>query len=267
MIFYFSCTGNTQWAARKVSDATGDRLVDITQWLNDPSKCAPYSFRIAEDEPVGFFFPVHGWRPAPPMRSFVANLRIEGMQPHTYCYAVCTAGDNIGETIDIFDLDLKKAIGRVTSSSLSLIMPESFVGLPFMDVDKPDKEHEKISHADAQLTRFVDDIKARREGVKQLVIGHWPKTNSRLLGGAFNRWIIGDSQFKVDAQRCIKCGLCSRNCPTQDITAGSGGTPVWQHSGKCISCFACYHHCPVRAIEYGKRTKGKGQYFFGKKEY
>ena len=29
MIFYFSGTGNTRWAARKVADALGDRLVNI----------------------------------------------------------------------------------------------------------------------------------------------------------------------------------------------------------------------------------------------
>lgn len=267
MIFYFSCTGNTEWAARKVAEATGDKLVDITSWLNDADKMPPYKFHIEDSEPLGFFFPVHGWRPAPPMRTFVANLRVEGLRPDTYCYAVCTAGDNIGETIDIFDSDLKQSLGCSTSGSLSLIMPESYVGLPFMDVDTPAKEQQKKVRADELLSHFIGDIEARRKGVRQLVVGRWPKTNSRLLGEAFNRWIIGDSQFTVDPQLCKKCGLCSRVCPTRDIVIGDDSMPHWQHGGKCISCFACYHHCPARAIEYGRRTKGKGQYYFGKKEY
>lgn len=33
MIFYFSCTGNTRWAAHKIAEATGDTLIDIAAEL------------------------------------------------------------------------------------------------------------------------------------------------------------------------------------------------------------------------------------------
>lgn len=264
MIFYFSCTGNTKWAAQKVAEATNDRFVDIVKCINDTSTTEPYTFCLEEGESVGFFFPVHGWRPPKLVRSFIANLRLEHLSADTYCYAVCTAGDNIGETMSIFDADLKASLGICTASCLSLIMPESYVGLPFMDVDTPASEQRKIIHAGEQLMSFVDDIRAHRHDVRKLTIGNWPKTNSRLIGSIFNRWIIGDSKFKVDAERCLKCGLCARNCPVKDITISKNGMPQWKHNGKCISCFACYHHCKSRAIEYGNRTKGKGQYFFGK---
>jgi len=29
----------------------------------------------------------------------------------------------------------------------------------------------------------------------------------------------------------------------------------------CTSCLACYHVCPQHAVQYGKKTKGKGHYF------
>ena len=28
----------------------------------------------------------------------------------------------------------------------------------------------------------------------------------------------------------------------------------------CTSCLACYHVCPKHAVQYGRRTKRKGQY-------
>lgn len=38
-----------------------------------------------------------------------------------------------------------------------------------------------------------------------------------------------------------------------------GRKPVWGMD--CTSCLACYHVCPQHAVQYGKRTKDKGQYF------
>lgn len=35
--------------------------------------------------------------------------------------------------------------------------------------------------------------------------------------------------------------------------------PVWGKN--CTACLACYHVCPQHAVQYGKKTKGKGHYF------
>ena len=263
MIFYFSCTGNTRWAAQKVAKATGEQTVDIAEQTRHntnrtPTDCKTYS--LGEGESIGFFFPVHGWRPPKVVRTFIANLHIANAKGH-YCYAVCTAGDNVGEAMDMFEGDLSR-VGLHIDSAISLIMPESFIGLPFMDVDKPAKEQSKKEAANQRLNLFIDDIKKRRNGIRDILVGHWPKTNSRFIGAAFVKWIIGDRQFRVDSNRCIKCGLCAKLCPVADIDGGNGQTPSWRHNGQCLSCFSCYHHCPVRAIEYGGRTKGKGQYYY-----
>ncbi|MBR4135116.1 MAG: hypothetical protein IKU03_01705 [Bacteroidales bacterium] len=47
----------------------------------------------------------------------------------------------------------------------------------------------------------------------------------------------------------------------QNITL-EDGRPKWH--GNCTNCDACFHHCPKKAIQYGKASKGKGQYYFGK---
>jgi ferredoxin len=40
------------------------------------------------------------------------------------------------------------------------------------------------------------------------------------------------------------------------------GRPRW--NGNCTNCMSCYHRCPTNAVNFGKATLGKGQYFFGK---
>ena len=155
MIFYFSGTGNTKWAASKTAAALNDQLIDIAATLKHADNDSTFSYELKDDEPVGFFFPVHGWRPPLIVKEFVRRLRIN--QAGSYCYVVCTAGDNVGEAVDILEKDLAE-VGIKVHSAISLIMPESYVGLPFMDVDKPEKEAKKKREADEKLSKFIDDI-------------------------------------------------------------------------------------------------------------
>jgi len=257
MIFYFSGTGNTRWAANKLAEATEEKLVNIAECID---KDCVFSLNVGER--LGFCFPVHGWRPPMIVRNFIKKFTIRNAAEH-YCYAVCTAGDDIGETIKILRNDLKIK-GIQLCSAFSLIMPESYVGLPFMDVDSPEKEMRKKDKAAADLRRYSKIIINRQEGVEELVTGNWPKINSQLLGGFFTNYLITDKPFHVAENKCIKCGKCADSCPINNILCQKGSFPVWRRNGSCLACFACYHHCPTHAIEYGDRTKHKGQYYFDK---
>lgn len=264
MIFYFSGTGNTRWAAQKVAAATADRLVNIAEEMlaaeTDQASDPQFTYTLAQDERIGFFFPVHGWRPPRLVLDFLDRLHLTNADNH-YAYVVCTAGDNVGEAVSILEKRLQ-TMGIKIDSAISLIMPESYVGLPFMDVDTPAKERCKKMEADNKLTRFIADIMECRSGVRDITIGHWPRINSRLIGSVFVKKLVTDRPFHVVADRCLHCGKCASVCPVANIHFEKGGEPSWLHNGKCLSCFACYHHCPTHAIEYGGRTKKKGQYYF-----
>lgn len=264
MIFYFSGTGNTRWAAQKVAAATADRLVNIAEEMlaaeTDQASDPQFTYTLAQDERIGFFFPVHGWRPPRLVLDFLDRLHLTNADSH-YAYVVCTAGDNVGEAVSILEKRLQ-TMGIKIDSAISLIMPESYVGLPFMDVDTPAKEQCKKMEADNKLTRFIADIMDCRSGVRDITIGHWPRINSRLIGSVFVKKLVTDRPFHVVADRCLHCGKCASVCPVANIHFEKGGEPSWLHNGKCLSCFACYHHCPTHAIEYGGRTKKKGQYYF-----
>ncbi len=257
MIFYLSDTGNTGWAAKTIAERTSDRLLFIPELLRSSST----TFELRGGENLGLCFPVHGWRPPMIVREFINRLRIN-TDGH-YVYALCTAGDNIGETMDILSKDLSEK-GIRLNASFSLIMPESYLGLPFFNVDSPNKERAKQETAEKKLNGYLREIVDKRE-VRHLVCGHWPHLNSRLLGGFFVRHLITDKKFAVDSRRCVKCGICADVCPTKNVIGGLGYEPKWKHDGSCIACFACYHHCPHHAIDYGSLTKHKGQYFFGRK--
>ena len=144
-------------------------------------------------------------------------------------------------------------------------MPETYVGLPFMDVDTPQKEQAKIKASQEILSKFIVQVVKREPINFHIVTGKAPRLKTRILGGFFTKRLITDTPFRVDNQRCVRCGVCTNVCPVHNILGGAGNEPQWLHDGKCLACFSCYHHCPQHAIKYGWRTKGKGQYFFGKR--
>lgn len=256
MIFYISCTGNTRWAAELLATKIGERVYDVLKLEGSEN-----FFTLDRDERIGFMFPVHGWRPPLPLRKFIKHLSFANSEGH-YCYSICTAGDTVGEAMDIFKNDLRQ-IGLTLDSAFSLIMPESYVGLPFMDVDTPQRERLKIDKAECDMADFADIIAANKSGEYHVFEGRWPKINSRVLGSFFLHCLITDKPFRVDEDKCLHCGRCAQVCPVANIDFHKRKVPQWHHEGACLSCFACYHHCPVHAIEYGIRTKHKGRYYFG----
>ena len=250
MIFYFSGTGNTRFVAEQIAAGIGEELVFIPDAIRENR----FEFEIGPDETVGFCFPTHGWQPPKIVREFIRKLRIGG----EYCWAVTTCGDNMGEAMTILNKELA-AIGLKTSAVFSVIMPESYVCLPFMYTDTPEKEREKIAAAKALLPHIIECIRERREGVEELEKGATPRLYSYVIGGYFNARMVNDKKFTVDADVCIKCGKCEKVCPVDNIT---GTPPEWIHNGRCTSCLACYHYCPVHAINFGKITRKRGQYYF-----
>ena len=274
MIFYFSGTGNSKWAAKTLALETGDTLVSIPEVIN--SDC---SFTLEKDEHVGFIFPIHGWRVPNIVKEFLTKLTIKTLGEDTshvkhYCFCLVTAGDSIGKAMERFQQQLKNVTVNDALSLkavCSLIMPESYVGLPGMDVDTKEKELEKKELASKQLKEFSNILKQRPHkdsnqiwGWNQLIRGPIPSFFSGPVGGFFERFLITYKPFHVDSRRCVKCGICANVCPVSDIKGGLGFEPEWLHNGKCLTCFSCYHHCPHHAIEFGKRTQKKGQYFYNK---
>ena len=256
MIFYFSGTGNTRWAAEELAKKTDEELRFIPEEMK--SEC---TYNLKNGERLGFCFPVHGWQPPHIVREFIRRATFN-IKDNTFVYALVTCGDSIGRTMELLNKDLEKK-GLKTSSVYSLIMPESYVCLPFMYTDTPEREHQKISKARQDLDIICQEIANRKTGICRTTRGLTPWTFTHVIGAYFNARMISDKKFTVDADKCIHCGKCQKVCPTSDIIL-TDGIPHWQHDGSCTNCLSCYHHCPQHAINYGSITRKRGQYYFGR---
>ena len=257
MIFYFSGTGNTRWAAQQMAAATAERLLFIPEELKGACH-----YTLEEGERIGFCFPVHGWQPPRIVREFIEKVvlttRGEPLTAH-YAYVLCTCGDSCGQAVTMLAEELA-AKGISLKSSQSLVMPESYVCLPFMYTDSPERERQKKERAETVLQEYVKVVKERREGYYSLKMGAAPWTLSHVIGAYFNRFMITDRKFTVDADVCRHCGRCAKECPVGNIEFD--GLPTWKHDSSCTCCLSCYHHCPVHAINYGSVTRKRGQYYY-----
>ena len=251
---------------------------------DDSSHNLAEPFILKENERLGFVFPVHGWRVPKLVREFISKMKIlressdatggnkakadDSLKNRPFAYCVCTAGDSIGLTIEnlneVISLNPSlQALGITeVSSSYSLIMPESYIGLPFMDVDPKEREIRKKENAAQELAVVCEEIFDRKEGISRLVKGPIPWFFTKVVGGFFEKVLITDKRFHVEKDRCVKCGICANVCPVGDIKGGHGEYPVWLHHKDCLTCFTCYHHCPHHAIEFGNQTQKKRQYYF-----
>jgi MauM/NapG family ferredoxin protein len=64
------------------------------------------------------------------------------------------------------------------------------------------------------------------------------------LLGLLSRWNL--FKLRIDAEKCIECGLCTQHCETQ---AEPYPNEKWK-SGECVYCLTCASICPTGAIRF-----------------
>ena len=183
MIFFFSGTGNSRWAAQHLAEAIGDEAVDLAALMYgvEGVRQARFVCKLKDDERIGFCFPIHGWQPPHIVRQFWQLLDIVA-EKKPYCYIVCTCGDNTGNALDIAERELRSC-GLTLDAAFSLLMPETYVALPFMYTDTPEREREKLAKALADLRSFEKSIAERKTGERHLVKGTMPWMLTYVVGG------------------------------------------------------------------------------------
>lgn len=249
MIYYFSGTGNSYRVAVRLAQDTSSSLADMSRVARDATVC--------DDDVVGFVLPVYAWGLPVFVEHFINSLPRAGAA-HKYVYAVLTCGDDMGYA-DALLLKAMKRVGWQLNAVYVVRMRNTYVCLPGFDVDAPEVVRHKDAAFDQRMAHVVSCVANRAPfDEHEMLRGALPWLKSYVLRPLFNKWLISDRHFSVDAKVCTQCGTCVRHCPLGNMKMGTDGVPQW-HAGRCTHCLRCYHICPHHAISYGKFTHGKGQ--------
>ena len=162
MIFYFSGTGNTRWVASEIAKAINEELFYIPDLIREERS----EFTLHDGERIGFCFPTHGWQVPRIVREFIKRLKMN-TKDH-YCWALTTCGDDMGETMTILNRDLaanellaNNGVPLQADTTFSVIMPESYVCLPFMKTD-PELRQVRESLSCGQYKRCTARVDSQR---------------------------------------------------------------------------------------------------------
>lgn len=261
MIFYFTGTGNSLYAANHIAESLGDRVFSIAKLMD--LRRDVYRYELGENELLGFIFPVYAWGPPQMVLDFIKRLEVTGTGVGTgkagdtgkpYVFSLCTCGDEEGKTSKIMRKALAKR-GFDLDGAFSLRMPNNYV--VGFDVDSKELEAEKLKSAELLLTEIGKTISKRQKNIDLTIPGRFPAVKTALINPMFNRFAINTKHFYAD-DSCTHCGICEKICPVHTIKVTDAEKPVWGKA--CTQCLGCINRCPVHAIQMGKGTARKGRY-------
>lgn len=237
MIFYFTGTGNSLYAAKSLLN-DGEELVNMAE---NRSTLKSYDLK---GERVGFVFPVYYYTLGDVVAEFVDNLDLRGAG---YAFAVITCGGSIGGSGALLRERLQKR-GVELDAVFSVVMTDN--AMLYYNISDSKKAEKELAKADRALSEIKNQIRNRD-------CTDFGSSVIAKVSRAMYHAAASTKKYRV-TEKCVSCGKCAANCPDKAIKM-ENGRPTWVKS-KCTLCMACINRCPVGAIEYGKRTEGRNRF-------
>ena len=245
MIYYFSGTGNSRYAAEKLAKLTDDKCVNMAAVFKGQVTHAD-----GRTDVTGFVFPVYYSGLPEMVKRFASHHEIKShLGKYVYCVITC------GAETAAADKRLEKCLERKIDYSASLRMPDNYVIM--YDPSPSDKAIEALRNAENKVDKIADDINKRR---KRFNTSFKKDIATALMYPLYN--LFRTTRFYKADSNCTSCGLCEKVCPDDAIKI-ENGKPVWIEK-KCQHCTACINRCPEEAIQFTSLTKARGRYYITK---
>ena len=244
MILYYSGTGNSRYAAKRLAETLGEPLLS----MNDRIKAGDTT-AVAVHGRLVIVTPTYAWRIPRIVRHWLQKAELTGVEK---VWFVMTCGSEIGSAAK-YNRAFCAEKGLAYAGTAQLVMPENYIAM--FDAPEVDEARRIVTRAEPDIDRAAACIAADQPFPL-------PRNNlydrfmSDVVNPAFYAFFVKAKAFTV-SDSCIGCGRCAQLCPMNNITLRDG-RPAW--GGSCTHCMACICYCTQEAIEYGKKSLGKPRY-------
>lgn len=244
MILYFSGTGNSEYAAKRIGKEIQDEVLNLFERIRNHDDTG-----LLSERPWVIVTPTYAWRIPRIVEEWLMKTELSGSRE---IYFVMTCGGDNGNA-GAYLKKLCAAKKMAYRGCISVVMPENYIAL----FRVPDKEESLavMEQSEPKLKEAAGCIKDGRE-FPTPQISFTGRINSGVVNDIFYPLLVHAKKF-YSTNACVSCGLCERVCPTENIRL-ENGRPVW--GKRCTHCMACINRCPKEAIEYGKNSQGKPRY-------
>lgn len=242
IIFVFSGTGISLWAAREIAKELED--CEIVTMGNNGRDALPFVY-----DRIGFVYPTYAGGIPRRVKEFVTLLDLKNNK-NTYFFSVATCGRiSRAQNVVIQMRNLLKKKGIKLNYGERLDMFSNYVvGYEMRDTVREEAKQSAL------------DLKPMIENIKKLITnkGDTIPTPRQIESLGF-MFIVSkmDKNFNV-SDACTSCGICTKVCPVGNIKQVKGEKPCFQHH--CEQCLACIQCCPSRAINYKDKTQDRKRY-------
>jgi flavodoxin/ferredoxin len=244
LIAYFSQTGNTEAVAEAIAEGLSDAGAGPID-IRPLREVAPNAWLAYQG--VGLGTPVFYYHEPPVVRDWIKAL-VRSAEPIPM-FTFNTNGGNPTNTLRRMQKFLGRRGGRVL---------DSFECWGYDTFPIYLKSFRKWGHPNAEdLARAAAFGEAFAEKARRFLAGERvPRARYAFVGGKYFRlsWIcrkpVLDActwlfpKLNLVPDLCIRCGACSRACPTENILLQPD--PVFLN--RCIHCYLCERICPQNAI-------------------
>ena len=224
-ICFFTASGNCLYVAGRI----GGRLLSIPQLMRQNEM-------EIEDNAVGIVCPVYAVEMPMMVREFIGKAHIVT----DYFFFIYTYGMGYGEAFAHVELAARNA-GLKLSYINAVQMVDNYLPI-FKMQEQIDTLPQK--NVEGQIEKVREDIAARKTAAVRIT----PETTRRMAmySKQYAEPILRreTAQEYIVTDRCIRCGVCAKVCPANNITV----TDKVSFADRCEVCYACLHNCPKQAI-------------------
>lgn len=252
VIFYFSGTGNTKKIADlyKTSFEDGGAEVTMFDLMSEDAK----SVDTAGYDLIGFGYPVHSFNAPANVLAFAKGLKKFPESKRAFIFK------SSGEPVRMSDVSSLKLIKILKKRNIKVTNEYQYV-MPYNMIFRHTDEAAYRMWSVAQKVAPID--------CREILSGT-PRLPKRVFMGGFLAWVMRIEHwgarfngrfYKVNSD-CVKCGLCVKTCPANNIKITEKGKVKF--GGKCLMCVRCSFNCPKNAIKIGlfNGWKVNGAYTF-----